>query len=286
MEASTSGVAVIPSIEDSLPAIVLPPPPAPSAPAQSEDADALQEKTVHDEANYRKWAPKNGRKRICGDTKFPYNHFSVEVATKVKQCNHCPQQYGPNTSFTVLKRHVKAKHRIKDPQNEKEKGSSVDSTGQSMRPLKQLRFGNTSWPKTPLSQQKRDMLDDEVVRLIVCTKQPHSFSENPAFRRYAQKSSGEPSYVPIGRHTVQRRIKDSFKNKIPLLIAFLAAISGRFSLAFDGWSNCNMRGYYSVTLHWFCEKVRYCSYGASCSIFSLSNRHVFYTVEINEEYYS
>jgi hypothetical protein len=50
--------------------------------------------------------------------------------------------------------------------------------------------------------------------------------------------------------TILRRIVKLYRILEPLLATFLCNLDIAISLTLDGWSNCNLKGFYIVTAHW------------------------------------
>jgi hypothetical protein len=57
-------------------------------------------------------------------------------------------------------------------------------------------------------------------------------------------------YEPPSTRTILRRIVKLYCILKPLLAAFRCSLDVAISLTLDGWSNCNLKGFYIVTAHW------------------------------------
>jgi hypothetical protein len=57
-------------------------------------------------------------------------------------------------------------------------------------------------------------------------------------------------YLPPSTRTIFRRIVELYLIARPLLAAFFSSLNVAISLTLDGWSNCNLKGFYVVTAHW------------------------------------
>ena len=41
----------------------------------------------------------------------------------------------------------------------------------------------------------------------------------------------------------------------PLVAKLVCELDVRYSLTIDGWTNCNLKGFWMVTMHWICTKT-------------------------------
>ena len=196
----------------------------------------------------RQSAPKQGKKRQRSEEEYPWIHIAFDEDGS-KKCRMCALKWKASTSITVIKSHLLKKHCISDPGSHTQPRQT--STTQQLR--QKLITDRESVRQISTSKRKR--LDDIIVKSIVGMSLPHSIVENPYFIELLQKASSEPAYIPIGRHTVRRRLTELFESMFGTLAQFLKSVKGKFSISFDGWSNCNLRGYYSVVLHWFDDMV-------------------------------
>lgn len=209
-------------------AVVLPPP-SPDAVIQSSSSTPQR----------RQSAPKHGKKRARAEDEYPWMHIVIGQDGG-KKCRICAVKWKASTSLTVLKSHLSKRHCISDPAINTDEQQA--STSQQIR----QRLLTESNPIRKISSSKRDRLDNLIVKSIVGLSLPHSIVENRYFIELVQKASSEPSYVPIGRHAVKQRLTGLFAEMFQALVNVLKSVEGKFSISFDGWSNFNLRGYYSV----------------------------------------
>ncbi|CEO95060.1 hypothetical protein PBRA_009592 [Plasmodiophora brassicae] len=90
--------------------------------------------------------------------------------------------------------------------------------------------------------------DASIVRYIIGRSEPHTVSEDRAFRRLV--STLCPGFQPKSARTVKRSILKLYFILRNMLVQYFGTLLSKISLTFDGWSSPKLQGLYPVTAHW------------------------------------
>jgi hypothetical protein len=114
-------------------------------------------------------------------------------------------------------------------------------------------FGNVMFPSTlsnkpmflkPILRKYENAVMDYVVESGVTLRT----SGDVRFKKFVVSLTNR--YEMLLTRTILRQIVELYRILEPLLATFLCNLDVAISLMLDGWSNCNLKGFYIVTAYW------------------------------------
>lgn len=152
-------------------------------------------------------------------------------------CRLCGSNFSSKTSSGSIIKHLRNVHGKEPP--------TLDPGTNTMRMSAASR--QMKLTSQHVSKREEDMLDTTMTVYVAEAALPHTHVKSNAMTRLI--GSLKPGYSLKSPKTTKRRILELYvllKYKIREVVA---AIPGRFSLTFDGWTNPSYRGYCSSTIH-------------------------------------
>lgn len=133
----------------------------------------------------------------------------------------------------------------------------------SVRP-QQLAISNYfSWP---VSATKRQLLDEQLIKVIFKEYQPFSLVEDVEFKKFVNMLN--PNYALPSRKTISSLLSIKYNQIYDQIKANLNRNVEFVSLTTDTWTSLRNESYMAVTVHFIDEKCELNSYLLSCSKFS------------------
>ncbi len=123
-------------------------------------------------------------------------------------------------------------------------GNDTASSAASDNVMFQLTLRSKPVFPKPLLCKYENVVEDYVVEGGVTLRA----AGGVCFKKFVVSLTNE--YEPPSIRTILRRIVKLYCILEPLLAAFLCSLDVAISLTLDGWSNCNLKGFYVVTMHW------------------------------------
>lgn len=152
-------------------------------------------------------------------------------------CKFCRTTFGPKTGTSTITRHFQSKH-----------SNEFNQFKQSTLP-----FRRTD-PYGKHDKAKVTVLNDALLKWVICDQQPFNLMENQHFRELILELDNR--YQLPSRQTISTQIVSIFTEKQTAVREMLQKMNQKVSLTVDMWSSCTNQAYLAVTIHWIDEDWR------------------------------
>ena len=190
-------------------------------------------------------------------TSFVWDFFitdhdiETDVVYAICQVKDCTRKYAHHGSTTNYTKHLRDDHHITE-------ASLSSKTPEEIKNLKQSKQQSiVELLSRPLNPRKQKLLNQDLVKFIVGTRQPLSIVENNYFKNYSNALNSQFSIpcintvknlIDLSYNYMKRQLKDTIINSIDYI-----------HLTFDLWSSKAHDSYLGITAHWINKEFEICN---------------------------
>jgi len=223
-------------------------------------------------------------------TSIIWDYFTIVEDDKAK-CNFCKTVLKFNQSSTTnLLRHIRSKHVTIDLSKRRTPNDDVDeeniddpppmstqnpSTSTSLdrecpplvhQPARSQQQQISNFLRKPVTASKRQLIDQQVIRMIVKEYYPFSIVEDNEFKKLINMLN--PGYSLPSRKTLSVSLLPVLYNKISEEIKLDINVNAQYvSLTTDAWTSLKNESYMAVTVHFIDKSCELKSYLLQCAKF-------------------